>query len=646
MRPSFRLRLALMLAALTGLALGGFGLAAWLLIRDAKLQRVDAELRSFAERVAAPGGAEGRWQALETELVGRVSAGDARTVAILVLGGQGEPLFASTSWPVALDARRLPWPPTPRPALRRMSYEPPSPVSPKLPLATLAQADADGWRPPPDRPRPPPPPHRSEDGRFRPPPPERPRYDEPPPIDGRAYDRPGDLPSRYSTVPSPGPPPRLPGEAREAPPPASPDVGETAPSASSAAPLGQPKSSPALQIPAPVPMDPMPQIGRIGNGLPPPPAVTLARLPADGSNWRLALATTDPGRVAVAFSERAIDIEMADTRNALLMAIAPALLLIAFGAWFAATRALRPVQQLTAAIRRVTAEGLDQRVAAHEADREFAQLIGVFNAMLERLERGFRQASRFSADAAHELKTPLAILQGEIERRINQSEAGSEMQVALTGILDEVRRLSMITRKLLMLAQADAGRLPLERRSLDLTAMLAQLVEDARMLAPDLNVTSVIPERLRVHADQSLIEQVLHNLIGNAIKYNAEPGWIHIAASRSVQQVLVSVSNASQGIVPGDEQRVFERFYRGDHAHGRTIDGVGLGLSLAREIARAHGGELTLQVGRDHRVFVQLALPREGSISDRRQPEPRRTAAAPARAQAQALAAPARAGSA
>jgi len=327
------------------------------------------------------------------------------------------------------------------------------------------------------------------------------------------------------------------------------------------------------------------------------------------TTWRIAMATTAQNRIAVAFNEEALNAEMAVVRNAFLLALPAVLVLIALGAWLMATRALRPVHELAETIQTVTAQGLDQRVAASAADREFADLIEVFNAMLERLERGFRQASRFSADAAHELKTPLAILQGELERLIQSAEDGSSIQVALCGVLDEVRRLSVISRKLLLLSLADSGGLRLERRELNLSARLTELVEDTQLLAPALRVTGDIPSGLTVEVDANLLEQIFHNLVSNAIKYNIEGGWIHVTASRSAREVFVSVSNSSHGLSGEDAARVFERFYRGDRAHGRAVDGVGLGLSLSREIARAHGGELTLESGSDHRIFVLLMLP-------------------------------------
>ena len=280
------------------------------------------------------------------------------------------------------------------------------------------------------------------------------------------------------------------------------------------------------------------------------------------------------------------------------------------GAWVISGSALRPIRKLTAAAQRVTATGLDQRIAAGGEDREFGQLVDVFNGMLERLQRSFEQAYRFSGDAAHELKTPLAILQGQVEHAINSAEPGSAVQEALTGILDEVRRLSTISRKLLLLSQADAGKLNVYREPFALSEALAGLAEDARMLAPHLKVTADIPPDITISADSSLLKQVLHNLISNAIKYNLEDGWIRITLSAPAAQVKVALGNASLGIPPREQERIFERFYRADAARNRRVEGVGLGLTLAREIARAHGGDLSCAVGNDGSVDFVLTLPR------------------------------------
>ena len=353
-------------------------------------------------------------------------------------------------------------------------------------------------------------------------------------------------------------------------------------------------------------------------GFPPPPgapphlhlpAFTKLSLDVGGNRWRFGLATAPHGKLAIGVDLAVVEADMAELRNAFLLATPLALGFIALGAWFLSGRALSPIRRLTSTMESVTAKGLDMRIALGKEDQEFRQLIQVFNNMLERLERSFLQASRFSGDAAHELKTPLAILQGQIERAMAQCEAGSPVQTGLTGILDEVQRLGTISRKLLLLSLADAGRLRLHRSDLNLTQALEDLLEDAQMLAPELDVSGSIASGLTVKADAELFRQVLHNLLSNAIKYNLPKGWIHINAARQGGRVEVSIANASLGIPDADRERIFERFYRADQSHSRQIEGVGLGLSLSREIARAHGGDLLLIEAEVGEVRYEVYLP-------------------------------------
>ncbi len=686
MRSSFRLRLAVLAAVLTGLVLGGFGVEAWWLIRAAKLETIDAKLRALAERIAARGGPERAWPADPVVLLGGSSLEIPGALHVLVVSPNGDVLSRSADWPQALEARSLPWPAAgPRGLLVAAAAggaEARAPGSAAPGDAPAHEDDAPGPRdkPLPDTARAQKAP--GEDA-IRPPLGDR----EPPPAGERPVLRHFDPDFPGSAPPgSPGPageppggppggPPRGPHEGRPdarrganefepgaphephpwgAPRPFEPMARHDAPHAlatqstapTNATPLNAtplnatpltaaPQSAASQQLGpqslasdngAPAATDPSDTPARAGPTLalvppppraPGPPPVTrlLERAQAD-TTWRVALAATTTCRVAIAFDEAAVSAEMRVIRNALLLAVPAALVLIALGAWFMATRALRPLRQLTSTIRRVSAEGLDRRVAAGKEDREFAELIEVFNAMLERLERGFTQASRFSADAAHELRTPLTILQGELERLIQNAADGEPLQVALAGILDEVRRLSMISRKLLLLSRADAGRLRLDRQPLDLSARLGLLLEDTRLVAPELRVTGEIAAGLTADVDAGLIDQLLQNLISNAIKYNIPDGWIHITAARSSREIFVSISNPSEGLGADEVERVFERFYRADRAHGRGIDGVGLGLALAREIARAHGGDLAFQIGADARVFLQLTLPRHSDPSD------------------------------
>ncbi len=324
---------------------------------------------------------------------------------------------------------------------------------------------------------------------------------------------------------------------------------------------------------------------------PPPPAIIQS---SPSGTWRLGMVTSPHVQIAIAVSLQVIDREMEAIRNVFLISIPGALILVAVSAWWLSERALKPLYVVTASIRRVTAKGLDQRLPIADVDVEFVELLQVFNQMMERLERSFTQASRFSGDAAHELKTPLAILQGQLERTLQEADQGSELQQNLSNLLDEVGRLGAIVRKLLLLSLADAGQMRLHLVEVNLSQVLADLAEDIEMLAPDLEVKMQIAPALRIRADRDLLIQILHNLIANAIKYNLPSGWVQIAAQRQKDTISVTVSNSSQDISVGDRERIFDRFHRGDSARNRQIEGLGLGLSLSREIARAHGGDLKL----------------------------------------------------
>jgi len=287
-----------------------------------------------------------------------------------------------------------------------------------------------------------------------------------------------------------------------------------------------------------------------------------------------------------------------------------ALCLIVCGvAWYLAGRAMRPIEHLTGVMERVRASDLRQRVAADEEVLEFERLVTVFNDMLDRLERSFLQSARFSGDAAHELRTPVSILQGELDRAFERAGAYPELEQALADMLDEVRRLDNVVRKLLMLSRADAGQLQVPMQALDLVPILRELADDLDMMAPERPLRLDLPPRMEAHGDADLLRQVLQNLVSNAVKYGVPEGWIAIAGRRTGTGWQIDVANASAGIAFEQRERLFDRFYRADHAYNRRISGVGLGLALAREIARAHGGELKLSECTPTQVAFSLTLP-------------------------------------
>lgn len=329
----------------------------------------------------------------------------------------------------------------------------------------------------------------------------------------------------------------------------------------------------------------------------------------NSGNWRIGTIKSPFVGIAIAVNCRQLEGEMATLRNIFFLAIPLVLILVAFGAWILSGSALKPLREVTTTIQQVTAKGLDQRLSIGAGDLEFIELIQVFNQMMERLDRSFQQASRFSADAAHELKTPLAILQGELERTLQQAQPGSELQQNLSNLLDEVRRLGAIIRKLLLLSLADAGQMRLHLVEVNLSKILTELAEDIEMLAPHLDIRLEIIEKIYVKADKDLLIQVLQNLISNAIKYNLPEGWIKISTKYHQEIINITVSNSSLDIPEGDRQRIFDRFYRADPSRNRHIEGLGLGLSLSREIARSHGGDLILNSSSKGSTSFILTLP-------------------------------------
>jgi signal transduction histidine kinase len=282
-------------------------------------------------------------------------------------------------------------------------------------------------------------------------------------------------------------------------------------------------------------------------------------------------------------------------------------------AFFVTKKTLAPIKRIQASLRAVDTRDLTTRVPHQGEDKEFREFIDVFNNMLARLERGFLQASRFSSDAAHELRTPLTIMQGYVERAIVESEPGSKIQIQLRQISDEIDRLSSITQKLLLLAQADGGQLNLDFEFINVSDVLNELVEDMSLLDPPITTRGKIEKKLLFETDRALFQQLMNNLFTNAVKYNVTAGWIDITAWTEDNQLHIKLTNPTDSISKGFASKAFDRFSRGDGAHNRKVDGTGLGLSLCREIAHAHQGELTFDAVDERIVTVEFTAPLKNS---------------------------------
>jgi heavy metal sensor kinase len=301
-------------------------------------------------------------------------------------------------------------------------------------------------------------------------------------------------------------------------------------------------------------------------------------------------------------------------RRAFLLTLPVALFLVGLGGWLVAGRALRPLKIIADTAERITARGLDQRIPEVSDNPETARVIHVLNRMMERLETSFHQATRFSADASHELKTPLAVMQGELENALQAAPPGSPEQQLFSNLLEETQRLTVITRSLLLLARADAGQLKLARAPVNLSDELEAMLEDARALAAEtqLQFTVDIQPGVRLEGDLALLHTAFFNLILNAIKHNERNGKVSVRLSVAHQQIHFTIGNSGPGIPPEDQPKIFERFYRATRAAQSRADGFGLGLSMAREIIRAHGGEVLLQESRPGWTVFIVTLPSSG----------------------------------
>jgi len=270
------------------------------------------------------------------------------------------------------------------------------------------------------------------------------------------------------------------------------------------------------------------------------------------------------------------------------------LLIIVIGGRWVAGKALAPVEDIRNAAAQITAQRLDQRLPVPPTGDEIAGLIEVLNAAFERLQRSFEQSARFSADASHHLKTPIAVLRAGIEEIMADPESSLTTQATAEGLLHRVHQLNSVADNLLLLARADAGRLDLQRAEFDLSELLEGVLDDARALAEPLGLTveAEVPGTLPLNADRVYVGMIAQNLLENAIKYNQRGGRIRVTAQAVNGSVELNVGNTGEGIPAERAAHLFERFYRG--RGDERIAGSGLGLSTARELARALGGEISL----------------------------------------------------
>ena len=330
--------------------------------------------------------------------------------------------------------------------------------------------------------------------------------------------------------------------------------------------------------------------------------------------WRVMCRTFDGYKVRMAIDLKEIRDEISKLMRRYFEVLPLALIIIGFGAWWIAGRVVRPIQKIIATAENITPQGLEARVQGVSSKDELGRLAGVLNQMMDRLESSFSQMKRFSADASHELKTPLAVMQGKIEAALQDHDERSEHDTLLVDLLDRVGQLRSIIDSLLMLSRSDAGSLIIEKQKLDISDLMSEIVEDAEVIAAEEGIffqSENGSPGFVVNGDERLLRLAISNLLTNATKYNLSDGGKIICELKNTENAYqISISNTGPAIEDEIKEKIFERFYRVDTARGPGKLGFGLGLSLARVIATAHGGELILSSSEDGVNCFVMTLPK------------------------------------
>lgn len=281
------------------------------------------------------------------------------------------------------------------------------------------------------------------------------------------------------------------------------------------------------------------------------------------------------------------------------------------GAWWLLWHSLTPITTLTEKAEHIQIDNLSERLPRSGNGDELDRLTEVFNAMMARLDHSFRSIREFTLNASHELKTPLAVLHGEIETAMNEPATTPAQREAYGSQLDEIQRLSKIVEGLTLLAKADAGQMALTQEPVRFDELVRDSFADAQILAQPKQISVSLDgcDEVTVRGDRHRLRQLLLNLTDNAMKYNQPNGRVCFALRRSGSHAELTIANTGPGIPPEAISRVFDRFYRAGEFRNFEAEGSGLGLSIAQWIVKAHGGEIHITSPLEQLTTVTVTLP-------------------------------------
>ena len=305
-----------------------------------------------------------------------------------------------------------------------------------------------------------------------------------------------------------------------------------------------------------------------------------------------------------------------------LLMLAPLLLLAAAsGGYWLSRKALSPVDALTRTARSIGGHNLGERLEKLATGDELQRLSDTLNEMLARIESAFLRVTQFTADASHELRTPISLIRTEAEIALRKSRGDAEYREALRHILLEAERTSTLVEELLALARADSGSESLHLRGIDLRLTITEIANEWRPLveARNLQFTQDSADcELPVLSDRNAVQRLLAILLDNAVKYTPPPGVVELGLKALGDKAVITVRDSGIGIAEPDQTKIFERFYRVDKARSRALGGAGIGLAIAEWIVQQHRGSISVQssLGNGSTFLVGLPLQPTSPVLD------------------------------
>jgi len=306
-------------------------------------------------------------------------------------------------------------------------------------------------------------------------------------------------------------------------------------------------------------------------------------------------------------------VETLELFRSYLLMFAPLLLLVAAGGgYWLSRRALSPVDALARTAREVSGTNLSSRVQKLETGDELQRLSDTLNEMLDRIETAFLRITQFTADASHELRTPVSLIRTEAELALRRSRGETEYQESLRHILLEAERTTVLIEQLLSLARTDSGRETLHLQPVDLRQTLRRVVDGWQQVATIRNLqfsASVDASDLLVMGDETLLRRLADILLDNAFKYTSSPGSVHLSLEMKGESAVIAVQDSGVGIAAEEQSKIFGRFYRVDKARSRAQGGAGLGLAIAQWIATQHRGSIGVESHPGEGAIFRVELP-------------------------------------